>query len=247
MKGVARSMPLIIHADDFGINESVSKCIAECFAKGWVTETSLMVNMPYADDAIELAKREGFANKVGLHLNLSQGMPMTDAIKAFPRLCNSDGTFNKRFHHSFVTRFLLSRAESAAIKKEIEAQIEKFCSYGGLMMKLDSHHHVHTDWSVYRILEAVALANGIKALRISATLHKVGPIKELYKCFLNKRIRARFETCNHFDGYNESMISVLEAGCSVELMTHPMYGADGRILDTKRTYNEIMEALNVWL
>ena len=178
-------MLLIIHADDFGISESVSKCIAECFAKGWVTETSLMVNMPYADDAVELARKNGFADRVGLHLNLSQGMPMTAEIRRFPRLCNPDGSFNKRFHHSIVSRFILSRAESIAIKKEIEAQFEKFCSYGDLMMKLDSHHHVHTDWSVYRILEPIALAHGFKAMRISATLHRVGMVKELYKQFLN--------------------------------------------------------------
>ena len=117
MKGAVRFMPLIIHADDFGISESVSKCIAECFAKGWVSETSLMVNMPYADAAVELARRNGFAGKVGMHLNLSQGMPMTEEIRQFPRLCNTDGSFNKRFHHAIVSRFMLSQAESTAIKK----------------------------------------------------------------------------------------------------------------------------------
>ena len=244
MKGVDRFMPLIIHADDFGISESVSKCIAECFAKGWVNETSLMVNMPYADTAVELARKNGFADKVGLHLNLSQGMPMTEDIRRFPRLCNPDGSFNKQFHHVVFSRFVLSRAESVAIGNEIEAQIVKFCSYGGLMMKLDSHHHVHTDWSVYRILEPIALAHGFKSMRISATLHRVGLVKELYKRFLNARIRRMFETSDHFDGFTETMKSLLRGGCSVELMTHPMYGADGEIYDTKRPYREMMEALN---
>ena len=237
-------MPLIIHADDFGINESVSKCIAECFAKGWVTETSLMVNMPYADAAVELARKDGFADKVALHLNLSQGMPMTEDIRRFPRLCSSDGSFNKRFHHAIVSRFILSREESVAIRNEMKAQIDKFCSYGGLMMKIDSHHHVHTDWSVYRILEPLALAHGFKSMRISATLHRVGLIKELYKWFLNARIRKMFETSDHFDGYNDAIRGVLWSRYSVELMTHPMYGTDGEILDTKRSYGEMMEALH---
>ena len=60
MKGLGRFMQLTIHADDFGINESVSRCVVECFAKGWVNETSLMVNMPYADEAVELARQNGF-------------------------------------------------------------------------------------------------------------------------------------------------------------------------------------------
>ena len=77
-------MPLIIHADDFGINESVSRCIAECIDRGWVSETSLMVNMPYADDAVELARQRGFDERVGLHLNLSEGRPLTREILRFP-------------------------------------------------------------------------------------------------------------------------------------------------------------------
>lgn len=238
-------MPLIIHADDFGISESVSKCVAECFAKGWVTETSLMVNMPYAEKAVELARRNGFADKVGLHLNLSQGMPMTEDIRQFPRLCNPDGSFNKRFHHDIVSRFILSRAESTAIKKEIGAQIDKFCSYGGLLMKIDSHHHVHTDWSIYRILEPLALSAGFEAMRISATSHKVGLMKELYKRFLNHRIAGRFNTTAHFDGFNHALVELVKPGGYVELMTHPMYGAEGEILDTKSPYKDLMEALNV--
>lgn len=245
MKGHDRFMQLIIHADDFGINESVSNCIAECFAKGWVTETSLMVNMPYADEAVELARKSGFADKVALHLNLSQGMPMTEDIRRFSRLCNPDGSFNKQFHHKLVSRFILSRSESAAIKKEIVAQIDKFCSYGGLMMKLDSHHHVHTDWSIYRILEPIAIAKGFKSMRISATLHKVGLFRELYKRYLNGRIRQRFATTDHFDGYSEKIKNDLLFGHSVELMTHPMYSVKGEILDSKRPYTEIVEALNV--
>ena len=245
MKGLDKFMPLIIHADDFGISESVSKCIAECFTKGWVTETSLMVNMPYVDAAVKLAKKNGFADKVGLHLNLSQGIPITEAIRHCSRFCNDDGSFNKRFHHSSYSRFILSRKESMAIKIEIEAQIEKFCSYGGLMMKLDSHHHVHTDWSIYRILEPIAVARGFNAMRISSTLHKVGCMKKLYKQFLNKRICQRFVTTHHFDGFLIDIKKVLRKGYSVELMTHPMYGGDGEIFDTKRSYQEIMEMIHV--
>lgn len=244
MKGVDKFMPLIIHADDFGINESVTKCIAECFAKGWVTETSVMVNMPNADAAIELARKENFVHKVGLHLNLSQGMPMTEAIRRFSRFCNSDGSFNKCFHHSLVSRFILSREESGAIKKEIEAQIEKFCSYGDVLMKIDSHHHVHTDWSIYKILEPIAILKGFEFMRISATMHKVSRFKDLYKKFLNNRIRRHFKTTNHFDGYNLAMKTIVKSGDSIELMTHPMYGESGEILDVKRPYCEIMGEIN---
>lgn len=237
-------MRLTIHADDFGISESVSRCIAECFAKGWVNETSLMVNMTYADKAVELARQMGFVGKVGLHLNLSQGLPLTERIKSCPRFCNEDGTFNKKFHHMTKTRFVITKAEQDAVREEVEAQLAKFVKYDGVFKKLDSHHHVHTDWSVYRLLEPLALKYGICAMRISATLHKVGLVKELYKRYLNRRIRKHFMTTAEFDGFNANLVAAAERGEDVELMVHPLYSDSGVIVDTKRPYNELMEALN---
>lgn len=237
-------MQLTIHADDYGISESVSRCIAECFAKGWVNETSLMVNMPYANEAVELARQKGFIGKVGLHLNLSQGLPLTGRIKSCPRFCNEDGTFNKKFHHMTKTRFVITKAEQDAVREEVEAQLAKFVKYDGVLKKLDSHHHVHTDWSVYRLLEPLALKYGICAMRISATLHKVGLVKEIYKRYLNRRIRMSFATTAEFDGFNEKLVAAAKRGEDVELMVHPLYTGSGEIVDTKRPYNELMEALN---
>ena len=237
-------MQLTIHADDYGISESVSRCIAGCFAKGWVNETSLMVNMPYADEAVELARQNGFVGKVGLHLNLSQGMPLTEEIKSCPRFYKEDGTFNKKFHHMTKTRFVITKAEQDAVREEVEAQLAKFVKYDGVLKKLDSHHHVHTDWSVYRLLEPLALKYGMTSMRISATLHKVDFVKELYKRYLNRRIRKHFMTTAEFDGFNANLVAVAKRGQNVELMVHPMYTALGEIVDTKRPYKELMEALN---
>lgn len=245
MKGVVKFMPLIIHADDFGISESVSKCIVECFSRGWVTETSLMVNMPYADAAIELARRNNVADRVGLHLNLSQGQPLTEDVKKYPRICNQDGSFNKRFHHCTLSRFLLSQEETKALRKEIIAQLYKFCDYSGLMMKLDSHHHLHTDWAVYKILEPIAIKCGFKAMRISATLHTVNFLMWTYKFLLNRRIGKYFAVTQDFDGFNMNLVKATKStNRIIELMTHPMYGENGEILDAKHPYRDIMEAIN---
>ena len=73
----------------------------------------------------------------------------------------------------------------------------------------------------------------------------MGLLRELYKLYLNGRIRQSFETTDQFDGYSEKMKRYLRLGHSVELMTHPMYSVKGEILDSKRPYCEIMEALNV--
>ena len=70
-------MGLIVNADDFGRSESVNRAICEAFEKGRVNSTTLMANMPAAKEAYELAKKGGFADKVGIHLNITEGMPMS--------------------------------------------------------------------------------------------------------------------------------------------------------------------------
>ena len=236
-------MPLIIHADDFGISESVSRCIAECFDRGWVSETSLMVNMPYADEAIGLARRQGFVNSVGLHLNLSEGKPLTRAIQRFPRLCTSDGVFNKAFHMRQLTRFILSKSERNAIRDEIRAQLEKFMSYDGLLRRLDSHHHVHTDWVIYKELFPIARELGFTGMRLSATLHKVGKMAALYKKLFNGQLRRYFDTRDDFDGFCERCIREAMVGKSVEVMVHPMYSKEGSIMDTSMPYSQMIDAI----
>lgn len=236
-------MPLIIHADDFGINESVSLCIAECFDRGWVSETSLMVNMPYAYEAVELARRRGFADRVGLHLNLSEGKPLTRAIQRFPRLCTAEGMFNKAFHMRQLTRFILSKPERNAIKDEIRAQLEKFVSYDGLLRRLDSHHHVHTDWVVYEELFPIAKELGIVGIRLSATLHKVGRMANLYKQLFNGQLRRHFDTRDDFDRFCDGSIREAIIGKSVEVMVHPMYSKEGVIMDTNVPYSQMIDAI----
>jgi predicted glycoside hydrolase/deacetylase ChbG (UPF0249 family) len=235
-------MSLIIHADDFGISESTTKAICEVIAKGWCHETSLMVNMPFADQAIELARKQGFANKVGIHLNLTEGMPLTDNIRRCPRICDSNGEFNCKFHRSAKTRFILSTVEERAIVEEIEAQLKKFVKYGGLMMRIDSHHHVHTDWVVYRHLKPLAKKYGFTSIRLSATLHPVRLPLGIYKVIYNFDLRRNFLTNQEFDGYNAGVIDAVARGLEVELMVHPRYD-NGLLMDFRTPYGHLKEFL----
>ncbi len=66
---------LIINADDFGLCESVNKGIVEAHTKGVLTSTTIMANMPAAEQAVELAKNLPTLG-VGVHLNLTNGKPL---------------------------------------------------------------------------------------------------------------------------------------------------------------------------
>lgn len=232
-------LKIIIHADDFGMSDDVNECIERCFLAGELSETSLMVNMAAMEDAVEMARRSGYAKCVGLHLNLTQGEPLTDEIRDCKLFCDEAGQFNKKFHLVAYKRLMFDGKEKSAVEKEIKAQLERFCDYDGLMMKLDSHHHVHTDWPVFDILRRIAPRYGFESMRLSANVASYRLAKRLYKRILNRKIRKVFRTTEWFCGIKDVMRygRQLDDGV-VELMVHPLYSEDKEILDMDVPYSE---------
>ena len=77
-------MPLLVNADDFGKSAEINRAVAEAFERGYITHTTLMANMPAAEEAVDLARQKGFAERVGLHLNLTEGLPLSLPIRGNP-------------------------------------------------------------------------------------------------------------------------------------------------------------------
>eukprot|EP00501_MAST-03F_sp_TOSAG23-6_P001278 GSMAST32.ASY1.ANO1.1326.1 assembled CDS len=68
---------VIITADDFGISMERTLGIIKAMKDGICTATSIMAGAPYAMEAISIARSEGLLHRVGLHLNLSEGVPLS--------------------------------------------------------------------------------------------------------------------------------------------------------------------------
>ena len=98
---------MIINADDFGYSDSVNNAIAECFQKGVINRTTIMVNMPQAANAAKLAREKGFFENVGLHINLTEGKALSKEC-AMSELCDENGFFKGTFHIPFKSRIYLS-------------------------------------------------------------------------------------------------------------------------------------------
>ena len=78
---------VIVNADDFGFSAGISAGIIRAHREGIVTSTTVVANMPAAEQAVEMladAPRMG----VGVHLNACQGLPLSDAGSA---LAGADG------------------------------------------------------------------------------------------------------------------------------------------------------------
>jgi len=237
----------IFNADDFGISPEVNDAICRCFEEGIITGTTLMVNMPFAADAMKLAGQHGFSRKVGLHLNLTAGMPLTARIRSFPVFCDGDGRFNAAFHLSTARRLCIGRAESRALYEEIEAQIQRFRVLVPEGSHMDSHHHSHTDLSVWKVALPLLKKYGFGSVRLGRDLYgrqKAGLFNRCYKKYYNSLVRKNgLAQTDHFGSFSDltGSFESLEEGTLLEVMLHPMYGEDGRLMDTDTPMDEIRD------
>ena len=71
---------LIVNADDFGMTEGVNRAILEAHLRGLVTSTTLLANGAAFASAAEIAG-DTPALGVGVHLNLTEGRPSSDAAR----------------------------------------------------------------------------------------------------------------------------------------------------------------------
>lgn len=73
---------LFINADDFGLNASVNKAIVESFNSGLINSTTVMANMPGFEEAVNLIHEYKLDRNIGVHLVLTDGLPLTEEIKS---------------------------------------------------------------------------------------------------------------------------------------------------------------------
>lgn len=217
-------MKYIINADDFGRTETVNEAIAEGFRLGYLTRTTIMVNMPYCEAAVKLAMEKGFFDKVGLHINLTSGYPLTEEIRGSQNFCDADGNFTGKIFRDRKIRFILSESDKRAVAKEVRAQIEKYNKLGFTLKHADSHGHVHTFPALLGIVIKELEIAEFFSLRISTNLSSTG-LKKIYKSVINKRINLfNKNCCDYFDAYKQVLKvkdQLREKNLICEVMLHP--------------------------
>ena len=134
-------MKLILNADDFGLSHSVNQGITECLKQNLVSSTTMMMNTPYTDEVIKLAKDLELKN-VGIHLNLTYGKSVLPREQV-SSLVDPSGTFHYVCMLGYYTQYLDA-------KKELRAQIEKFLDNGLTPTHLDYHHYFHEVPNIFK-------------------------------------------------------------------------------------------------
>lgn len=144
---------LIVNADDFGLTPGVSAGIIRAHLSGIVTSTTVMINLPFAAHALEIALRDAPDLGIGLHLNLTAGTPVSPG-HAVTTLTDTSGRFHSR--DAFLGR--LQTLDKDEVLCEIQAQYDRYVALTGLRPDhLDAHHHcLYLSPALFEILIAFA-------------------------------------------------------------------------------------------
>ncbi|WP_413525815.1 ChbG/HpnK family deacetylase [Latilactobacillus curvatus] len=130
--------PIIIESDDFGMTIPISRAIITGLKTGVISTTNAQVTSPHFEMSAALAQQHGIT-AMGLHLVLDKDRPISQPL-TIPSLVNPAG-----FCHAYQT--LQTHPEQLAIadvKREFQAQIDRFLASGLQLTHLTSHHFVAT-------------------------------------------------------------------------------------------------------
>ena len=153
---------LIINADDFGLTERINDAIVKCHRDGIVTSTTLMANGSAFDNAIGRARTEQKLG-IGIHLNLSEGTPISDPSQLGPLIDERGRFYLSPFQ--MLRKLMAKGIRLGKVEIELRAQIEKVLNAGIEVTHLDGHKHFHFIPQFLQIALRLAQEYKIPAIR----------------------------------------------------------------------------------
>lgn len=218
-----------VNADDFGLSPSVNRAIVQAFQSNLITSASIMANMPSFEEACTLTVKYNLNGKIGVHLNLVDGLPVTEGIRNMPRFCDEKGCFlgkKSRF-------FTLTTREKDAVEQELDAQIRKSIAAGIFPVHLDSHHCYHRAWPICSIVIKLARKYGINSVRIERNCGPdIRPVHKMYHFLFNSRLKILGLASSRFFGSVDDMFYDKNKPLKdIEIMVHPDLDNDNRMID----------------
>jgi hypothetical protein len=218
---------IVVNADDFGYSSLLNHSILKSFEMNLHSTTTLMCNMPGFEEACELAFENKITDRVGIHLNMTEGKPLTEKIKKYKKFVNDKGELYKSFKG-----YLYSREEKEIIYEELQAQVNKFKSKHFLPTHIDSHHHFHLDIGASLIIKEIALKNKIPAVRISFTWGKYSLKKRIHSKLVNISLAlSGLAKTSRFCEIKTVDKKLLSLNKPIEVMVHPVLGEKDEIVN----------------
>ena len=163
----ARGRALAVCADDVGLVDGVADSVVALAAASRLSAASCVTNAAGWRAAAALLASSRTTVELGLHFNLSEGVPLSAALRShWPTLPSLA---------SVLTRAHLRALPLDAIGAEFAAQVDAFtAALGRTPDFVDGHQHVHALPGVRRIV-LDAVASWQKAPAIRSTARVLGP------------------------------------------------------------------------
>ena len=197
-------MKLIINADDFGLSKSISDGIIVGIKDGYITSTSVMSNMSWAEYAIKEAIKNDI-KCIGLHVNLTVGKPIIENSN----LVDDDGTFLYNRKQIDNKKLMYEDAYN-----EIMAQMDIVSKYSNGKLKLDhldTHHHLMDNPNIKQAIIDISKRFNMPIRKDN--LEEIKCPDVLYKDFTINNVNV--------DSIRNMIETYKEKNVVVELMTHP--------------------------
>jgi predicted glycoside hydrolase/deacetylase ChbG (UPF0249 family) len=128
---------IILCADDYGQNPSISQAIIDLIAKNRLSATSCMVNSDYWPEHAKWLQPYFGKTHIGLHINFTEGKPLSTL---FQQIYGQELLPLPKLLMDSVLR----KIDKKAIAAEMNEQLDKFLMETNQLPDfLDGHQHVH--------------------------------------------------------------------------------------------------------
>lgn len=238
-------MKLVVNADDLGMDKNKNMAVIQSLTEHYCTQASIVVNCGDAtQEAVRMIKNNDLGDKIGLHINLTVGEPLTNDIKACKLYCK-DGKFVYDPWLISMKKLIkvLWPRNIKAIRTELEAQIKAYLDYGFELRHIDSHNWIHLLLPVWLALKPLIKKYNIKTIRgiRPGMMQKRRWKFSLYYRIFNKVFLSsqeiRLPYASNIYEFTAIDYKLYENCKCTEVFTHPIL-LDGELIDNSRSYKK---------
>jgi predicted glycoside hydrolase/deacetylase ChbG (UPF0249 family) len=230
-----RTRHIVVNGDDFGMSRPINEAILQAFEKGLISSATIMANMPAFEEACQLVHKHDLHRRIGLHLNFTEGRPLSTDILGCSGFCDASGYWRDQ-----RTVLRVSNKEARALEVEIVTQVLA-CERNGIKpTHWDSHHHMHTQLAIAPIVMRVAKRLGVNGIRLgpncgpgranASACHRL--LAAAHRNLYNARLR--FEGLARTDYFGDALDTfdiIQTTRADTEVMVHPMLDNRDQLVD----------------
>ena len=222
---------VIVNSDDYGLSENTTLATLNAIEHGLCSSTTAIVTGDAFEMGCELFRQHRFPASLGIHLNLTEGCPVTDGMR-LSRFVDTNGHFTKELR--FVKK--LAYQDECLVATELCAQIERFLNkWGENPSHIDGHHHIHVYPPIYPVVASLMRYFNIRRIRCRANVWQglrswLSPSKlrfRLADIALHRAFHAPQFFCGGFETYNR----VRAYAKTCEIMIHANFANEGQLYD----------------